>query len=293
MVIRHNWFDNLNIALMLFFSLLVIYPVWNQVVISVSPATEASLPGLHLWTNHATLASYERIFSTSIMGNAFFWSIMRTIVGTVVTLAICFLFAYPLSRKTLWKRNFWMGALVFTMFFSGGLIPSYLVVRDLGMMNTLWSLVLPGALVPFYVLMLRNYIMSLPEELIESAKIDGADDFRILRSVILPLTTPIMATVALWSGVAHWNAWFDAMLYLQNSPIQILQEILRAMLMEAQVNASDPVSAAISQTVALQDFTPNSVRAATLVIITLPIVCTYPFLQKYFVKGVMMGSLKG
>ena len=289
---RTTWFDYLNAVFLVLFSLIVLYPVWTQLVISVSPPIEAGRPGLHLWVNAPTLGSYERIFNSSLMLSAFFWSTLRVLTGCALSLVLCICFAYPLSRKTLWKRNFWMAILVFTMFFSGGLIPSYLLIRDLGMINSLWALILPGALVPFYVLMIRNYMMSLPEELIESAKMDGAGDILILNKVILPVCAPILATVTLWLAVGHWNAWFDAMLYIQKPPIRILQEILRAMLMEANqgtVSVTDFISQAQNQI----DYTPDSMRAATLIVIIVPIVSTYPFLQRYFVKGVMMGSLKG
>ena len=292
---RSDWFDVVNLSLLGLFSLAVLYPVWSQLVLSLSPVVEASTPGIHLWVSNPTLASYEKIFSTSIMPTAFFWSTLRVIVGCAISVFVCFCLAYPLSRKTLWKRNFWMAIMVFTMFFGGGLIPSYLVIRDLGMMNTFWTLVIPGAVVPFNVLLIRNYMMSLPEELVESAKIDGANDARILFSIIIPVCTPILATVTLWVAVGNWNAWFDAMLYLQNSPIRILQEILRAMLNEVNQQANGSLTEFVNQEAAgrLMEVTPQSVRAATLVVITLPIVATYPFLQKYFVKGVLMGSLKG
>ena len=291
---RSDWFDYVNIVFLVGFSLLVLYPVWTQIIISLSSSTEASKPGLHVWVERPTLASYERIFAQSTMITAFFWSTVRLVLGTVISLFVCACLAYPLSRRNLWNRNLWTALLVFTMFFGGGLIPSYLVVRDLGLMNTIWALVLPGATVPFYVLMIRTYMMGLPEEMVESAKIDGANDVKILSAIILPLCAPILATVALWLAVANWNAWFDVMLYIQKPPIVILQTILRDMLMEAgQQAGGDSVANYINQEMAQATFTPESIRAATLVVITLPIICTYPFLQKYFVKGVMMGSLKG
>ena len=285
------WFEIFNITFLVLFSIAVIYPVWAQIITSLSPASEAGKPGIHLWVNKPTLASYEGIFANSTMAVAFFWSTLRVIVGCAISVTICFCMAYPLSRKTLWKRNFWMATLVITMFFGGGLIPTYLLVRDLGMLNTLWALVLPGSLVVFHVLMFRNYMMSLPEELNESAKMDGANDLRILWSIILPVCAPIIATVTLWTCVAQWNAWFDAMIYIQKPPIRILQEILRAMLTEGGQQGG--LTTNLTEVQDALSFTPESIRAATLVVITMPIICTYPFLQRYFVKGVMMGSLKG
>jgi len=177
---------------------------------------------------------------------------------------------------------------VFTMFFSGGLIPVYLLVKKLGIMNSVWALVLPSLISTFSMIIARNYFMSLPIELEESAKIDGAHDWTVLFRIVVPVSAPIIATLALWSAVGHWNAWFDSLIYITDNDKQVLQVVMRRIVLEGTSNMMDFRSDDPLATV-----NPEMVKAATVMVTVLPIVLTYPFLQKYFIKGVLVGSLKG
>jgi putative aldouronate transport system permease protein len=181
------------------------------------------------------------------------------------------------------------------MFFSGGLIPSYLLVRNLGLYNTFWALVLPGLISTYNMIIMRNFFMAIPAELEESARIDGAGEFTILFRIIVPVSGPIIATVILWTMVGHWNAWFDSMIYISTASKQVLQQVLRRMVLEGELQMIE-----LNQLQAIQEVgvsgvvvTPEGVKAAAVMVATIPIICIYPFLQKYFVKGVLMGSLKG
>jgi putative aldouronate transport system permease protein len=197
--------------------------------------------------------------------------------------------AYPLSKKYFPNRSFWTSLLIFTMFFSGGLIPNYLMVRSLGIYNTVWSMVLPGLISTYNMIIMRNFFMNIPGELEESARIDGANDFLILARIIVPVSGPIIATVALWTMVSHWNAWFDCMIYISTTSKQVLQLMLRRIVLEGTMQLME-----LNTTTTDMGLTnPDSVKAATIMVATMPILMVYPFLQKYFVKGVLIGSLKG
>jgi putative aldouronate transport system permease protein len=288
-------FDIFNIIFMLLFAITIIFPFWQQMVLSVSSVSESMKTGLHLFTTNINFRAYQKIFSTNLLINAYYWTIIRVVVGTVLSLIVTAMLAYPLSKKHLPLRNTITGIIVFTMFFSGGLIPSYFLVRDLRLIDTVWALILPMLVGAFNVLLIRNFFMSLPDSLEESAKIDGAKDFTILFRIMLPLSKPIMATVALWMAVAHWNAWFDALIYMNTTRITVVQIYLRRVLIENQM-ALAGINSEL-KTILKQDqsisFTPQSLKGAILIVTTLPIILTYPFLQKYFVKGIMIGSLKG
>ena len=202
--------------------------------------------------------------------------------------------AYPLAKTQLWGRKFWMWIVVFTMFFGGGLIPTYLLIRNLHLFNTIWALVLPGLVSAWNIIILRNFFYSIPEELEESARIDGANDLLIFFRIVIPLSAPVIATVTLWTMVAHWNSWFDALMYTTGGKIRILQIVLREVLDNA--NQMSGASGRLNlNEVEMQGqlYSPESIKAAILMAVIIPIVCVYPFLQKYFVKGIMVGAVKG
>ena len=227
--------------------------------------------------------------SMSNIWNGYLWTIIRTVLGTLIALVLSFHYDYVLSKKYFPNRKFWTGILVFTMFFSGGMVPEYLLIRDLGLMNSVFSLILPGAISAYNITIMRNFLMSLPDSLEESARIDGANDIIILYKIIVPLSLPILATVALWTAVGHWNAWFDAMLYIRSADKQVLAITLRRIVLVG-TNAS---TTSLSGEQMTTNMTSETVKAATIMVATIPILCVYPFVQKYFVKGVMVGSVKG
>jgi putative aldouronate transport system permease protein len=273
------------VSLLILLCLATIVPFMQVIAISLSPPEIASQSGLHLFPTKVVFEGYYRVIKHALIWKAYGNTIVRTLLGTALSVSLTLLGAYPLSKKYLPHRNLWTGIIVFTMYFSGGLIPSYLLVKNLKLMNTLGALILPGAVNTFNLIVTRNFLMTLPESLEESAKIDGAGDLTILIRIILPLSTPIIATIALWYGVGHWNSWFDCMLYINDSTKFVLQYVLRLILMEGQTEDLSSDTQIILST--------ETMKMATLMVATLPIICVYPFLQKYFVKGMLVGSLKG
>ncbi|MCM0649581.1 carbohydrate ABC transporter permease [Clostridium swellfunianum] len=265
----------------------ILYPLLQVITISLSSAESIYKPGMHIIPTDLDFSGYKIIFKKELIWTSYRNTIVRTVIGTAITVFLTFLGAYTLSKKTLPHRKFWTGFVTLTMFFSGGMIPSYLlVVKVLNINNTIWSLVLPGAINTFYLIVTRNFIAMLPESLEESAKIEGANDIYILFKIIMPLSMPILTTVALYTMVYHWNAWFDCMMYIQNESKYVLQLVLRRIILEG-ADATAEMSGQVVNT------NLESMKMATLVVAILPIICVYPFLQKYFVQGMLVGSVKG
>lgn len=286
-------FTGFNVLILLLLCISILFPFVQQVVISFSPPNEADIIGWHLFVRHPTLDAYRQVMVGSLP-NAYFWTILRTVLGTFLTITVSCMLAYPLSKRYLVGRKFWVAMIVFTMFFGGGLIPTYLLIRNLHLFNTVWALVLPGMCSAYNIVIIRNFFSSLPAEVEESAYIDGANDVQVFFTIVVPLSAPIIATVTLWSMVGQWNQWFDAMIYLNGSKIQVLQILLRNVLESAQNSATAALAGKVpANEMAGQLYTEESVKAAILMATTLPIICIYPFLQKYFVKGIMIGAVKG
>lgn len=263
-------------------------PLLQVITISVSPPSVTNAYGFHIIPFEFDFSSYERVINYQMLWIAYGNTLIRTIVGTALTIVLTFLAAYPLSRRTLPNRSIWTGFIVLTMFFSGGLIPTYLLIKSLGLLDSFGALVLPHAISVFMVLIVRNFISGLPESLEESAKIDGANEMYILWHIILPLSLPIITTVGLYAAVWHWNAWFDSMIYMQTEHKQVLQHLLRKILIEGSDSASEMSGATVTNYVNI-----DSLKMATLVVSIIPLIAVYPFLQKYFVKGTLVGSVKG
>lgn len=283
-------FDIINVLILTLFAITTVYPFVNVLVVSFSTPAAANVYGLKLWPKEVTLEAYRAVFANDYIWIGYGNTILRTVVGTFLNVVFTVMCAYPLSKKYLPNRNAYTLFIVFTMFFSGGLIPNYLLVKGLGLLDSRWSLILPGLIAPFTMIIVRNYFMSLPAEVEESAKMDGANDLRILASIVLPVSLPIVATISLWYAVAHWNAWFDSLLYISDPNKMVLGNVLRKIVIEGspQFQSFEAVQPGESNTV-----TPDIIKAATIMVATFPILCVYPFIQKYFVKGVMVGSLKG
>ena len=281
-------FAVVNYLFLTLFTLLCIFPVWDVVRVSLSTPADASRAGFRLWPGQVSFTAYQ-----NVLGNSYVWSgyrntLARLLIGVPLNMALSLLASYTLSRRYMPARSIFTMFIVFTMFFSGGMIPSYLVIKDLGLFDTVWALVLPGALHTYNMLIMRNYMMSIPASLEESAMIDGANHFTILLRIFIPLSGPIIATVALWSIVGHWNAWFDCMLYIRKPEQFVLQTILRKIVIDAAPGFGQDMG-----TTDVVNLSAEVVKCATIIVSTLPILVIYPFLQKYFVKGIMVGSLKG
>jgi putative aldouronate transport system permease protein len=265
-----------------------IIPILQVLTNSLSPPDVINSYGFHLIPTKFDLSGYKTVLQDDRIWTAYGYTIIRTLLGTSITVLLTFLGAYPLSKALLPNRKLWTSLIVVTMFFSGGMIPSYLLVKNLGMMNSMWALVLPAAISTYMLLVTRSFLAGLPDSLEESAKIDGANDILILFRIILPLSLPIIATVALYSAVSNWNAWFDAMIYIQDQKKQVLQIILRNILLVGTDPMLEQASSGNKLTVSAENL-----KMATLMVSILPILVVYPFLQKYFIKGALIGSIKG
>ncbi len=282
------FFDVTNITLLTLLALSCIYPFIYTLSISLSTAVEASRDGLHLYPKDVSFVAYEMVLNNPDIISGFFNSVLRTVLGTTLSvLAVC-IAAYPLSRKEMPLRTNLIFFILFTMLFSGGMIPSYLLIKNLGLLNSIWALVLPGALSAFNIIIVKNFFQSLPESFVEAARLEGANEFQILFKVYMPLSKPVLATVALWSMVGHWNSWFDALIYITDDKKQVLQIFLQRIVIESNTALMEMGVTDVSAS----DFTPATIKAATVIITILPIICVYPFIQKYFAKGIMLGGVK-
>ena len=277
--------------ILIFLAMIVLYPLLYILASSFSSASAVSQGKVFIWPVDFSLAGYKRVFEYERVWVGYRNTIFYTIVGTVVNVAMTLICAYPLARKGLPHKGLFSFLFTFTMMFGGGLIPTYLVVRSLGMVNTIWAMIIPGALSVYQMIIVRTFIMNtIPDELLESAKLDGCDDFRFFFQFVLPLSMAVIAVIALQYAVGHWNNYFTAMIYLNNDRLYPLQVFLREILIMSQMDASDFVDEETA--VAIQGMA-DLIKYSLIVVSTVPILCAYPFLQKYFVKGVMIGSLKG
>lgn len=287
-----NIFNMINMVLMFSVIIVVAVPLLNVISISLVSAKEVAAKKFILFPGNPDFGAYKVIFSNgSIIVHAYTVTIFRVVVGTLASMLATYFLAYGLSKKKLPFRN---GITVFvfiTMLFSGGLIPYYIVMRNLNLMNNLLVYILPLLVSAYNTLLLRNFIMNIPESLFESADIDGASELTIIFRIVLPLSLPAMATISLFYAVGQWNSWFDAYLFVSKPKLQPVQLILRNILAVTQVNINK-----VSGTIQRFNSNPPPSRAiqnSVIVVSTLPVIFIYPFVQKYFVKGIMVGSIKG
>ena len=270
------------------------YPFWNALVISLNSGMDTMKGGITFWPREFSLDNYKVVFQDSRILNGFYISVLRTVVGTAMAIMFTAIFAYGISRKELVGRNYYMIFCIITMFFSGGLIPTFILIRGLGLFNTFWVMVIPGLLSVWNMIIFRTFFQALPAGLEESAKIDGCGYWATFFRIVLPLSGPVIATLGLFTAVYHWNDWFTPSIYISDQnllPIQtMLQQILSSNIMSEQMAQAD--SAAAGRMAAMKTVSTKSLSMATMMVATIPIICVYPFVQKYFVKGVLVGSLK-
>ena len=272
----------------LILSLTCILPFIHVAAKSISSNTAVMSKSVYLWPKGITFEAYTSIFKDGQLVHSMFYTIWITLAFTVVGMIVTICAAYPLSLKGLKGRSFFAFFLMFTMYFSAGLIPEYLLMSDLGLLNTPWVLILPLAFSPYNMLIMKSFLSStIPDSLYEAAKLDGADHFQILTRIVLPLSKPIIATLSLFYAVGRWNAYADAKYYITKKSLQPLQYLLSNMVLSS---GSDAIS--LSENAAVVS-TPEVLQAATIMFATLPIIMVYPFVQKYFVKGAMIGAVKG
>nr|WP_284646693.1 carbohydrate ABC transporter permease [Paenibacillus chinjuensis] len=284
-------FDAVNTLLLILITVIVMYPLLFVLSASVSEPSVVARGQLWLLPKGINFVGYERVFQNKEILSGYLNTIVYTLVGTAINLVLTICAAYPLSRADFRGRHVITAFIVFTMFFSGGLIPTYLLVKKLGILNTLWAMVIPNAIAVYNVIIMRTFFQSsIPFEIQEAASIDGCSNFRILLRVVLPLSMPIIAVMVLFYAVGHWNAFFQALIYLSDRGKYPLQLILREILIQGQMAAMIDMA---DDSLAKKLMEVEVIKYAVVVIANLPVLLLYPFLQKYFVKGVMIGALKG
>lgn len=290
--IGRRLFQAANYTILILVSLLCVLPFINLLAISFSSSSAVSAGNVTFWPIDFTTKAYEFALTGGEFFTSLWVSIKRVVLGTVVNLVLIVLTAYPLakSKQKLMGRNYYMGFFILTMLFNGGLIPTYLVVVKAGLINSIWSLILPGALPVFSMIILMNFIRGLPEEIEESAIIDGAGPLHILTRVLLPLLKPALATVGLFSIVGHWNSWFDGIIYMNDPTKYPLQSYLQTLLQSFEQIL---LKSGTDYTQLLSMMNARTGRAAQMFLGAIPILLVYPFLQKYFTEGLVLGSVKG
>lgn len=271
--------------------IIILYPIIFVVSASFSDGTEVQLGHVYLWPVKPTLEGYRAVFSHKNVLTGYRNTIFYTLAGTLINVIVTVLCAYPLSRRDLPFRGFFMFLFVFTMFFGGGLIPTYLLVNSLGMVNTIWALLIPGAMSVYNMIITRTFFQnSIPQELLEASQIDGCSDARYFFSILLPLSQAVISVIALYYAVGHWNSYFNALIYIRDTKLQPLQLILRNILLATRVSLNEFEDPDLLEGKVGLEFL---VKYALIVVSSVPIMCLYPFVQKFFAKGVMLGSVKG
>lgn len=281
-----------DIGLNIFFivlALITLYPFYYVLIMSFSNAVATAQHVPYMLPYVIDFSGYKTIFADAAFFKAFGTSLFVTIVGVCINMVLSIMGAYALSKKSLIGRNFFLTLILFTMLFSGGLVPTYLNIKNLGITNTIWAMIFPTALSTYYMIIMKNYFVSLPESLEEAARIDGANSFVILVKIIIPISMPFVATFALFYAVERWNEWYNAMLYISEKRLQPLQIYLREVLISLSSQLAAQAQVMVGKT---QKVMATTVQMACIVITMVPILCVYPFVQKHFVKGVMVGGIK-
>lgn len=271
--------------------LITLYPLIYIVSASFSSAQAVTSGKVFLWPVELGVDGYEAVFKHPNILNSYKNSFVYTVVGTLVNMAMTMIAAYPLSRRDMPHKGLFMFLFTFTMMFNGGMVPDYILLKDLRMIDTMWALIIPGAINVFNLILVRTFIMnSIPEALLEASRIDGCSDAKYFWSILLPLSKPVMAVVTLYYAVAHWNSYFQAFLYLYNEKLYPLQLVLREILVANSMDVNminDPAMAEAQQNLA------DLLKYSLIVVSSAPVLILYPFVKKFFVKGVMIGSIKG
>lgn len=283
-----RFFDWFNYGFLSLLLIVILYPLYFIVIASVSDPISVGGGKVWLFPVDFTLEGYQKILENQAIWVGYKNTILYMAVGTAVNVAITVTGAYPLSRKDMYGRNLFMFLITFTMFFSGGLIPTYLLVKSLGLMNSMWALILPGAVSVWNLIIARTFFQhNIPEELREAAAIDGCSDFKFFLQVALPLSKAILAVLVLFYGVGHWNSFFSALIYLRDEAQYPLQLVLRNILIQNEVQELMNLEPGAGSNLS------ESIKYGVIIVASIPVLILYPMVQKYFVKGVMIGSLKG
>lgn len=289
---RH--FDKINIALVLLITIIIVYPLVYVLSASISDPVAVNTGRVWLWPVDITFDGFREVFSNENIWTGYKNSIFYTVVGTLFTLIVLIPCAYALSRPEVMGKKYLMWFILFTMMFNGGLIPTYLLIDKLGMVNTVWALLIPGMLGAWNITVSRSFFQtSIPRQLIESATLDGASEWKIFLKVVIPLSLPIISVMALFRGVGIWNQYFNALIYIRDRDLYPLQLILREILVLSQTSINT-VSSSAGGADSLTDLInlASLIRYAVMIVSALPLLIAYPFVQKFFVKGILIGSVK-
>lgn len=292
-----NRFGDRIFKIIVYFILILVFlvtflPFWNILVLSLNSAEDTVRGGVYLWPRDLTLDSYQQILKDSEILNGLWVTVKRTLIGAPLSVLVITMLAYPLSRRNLIGRKGWNLYFIFTMYFSGGLIPFYMVLKALNMIDTFSVFILPSLMNVFYMIIVRTFMEQLPHEIEESARVDGANDLTIFFRIVMPLTTPVLATVGLFQAIGHWNAWFDSYAFTYSSDLKTLQAVLVKILNQFQTGGMISQTQMLANSAKRNAVSSDTIRMAATMVATLPIVMVYPFLQKYFVKGMTLGAVK-
>ncbi|WP_261301476.1 carbohydrate ABC transporter permease [Paenibacillus andongensis] len=268
------------------------YPFWNILVLSLNSAEDTIRGGVYFWPRVFSLTSYVQILGDQEIINGVKVTLARTLIGTPLAVLVICLLSYPLSKRDLVGGKFITLFFIFTMYFGGGLIPYYMILKSLHLIDTFWVYIAPGLMNVFYMILVRTFIQQLPGELDESAKMDGANDLQIFVKIVLPLTTPVLATIGLFTAIGHWNSWFDSYVFTYKPELKTLQAVLVKILNQYQTSSMVSDAQQMADSAKRLAVSSDSIRMAATIVATLPIVIVYPFLQKYFVKGMTVGAVK-
>jgi len=288
-----NWTGNLLLyGFLSVIFLVTFFPFWQIFILSINDGTDSLRGGFMLWPREFSLESYATVFSNSEILAALRLTLIRTIIGVPLTVACISMLAYVLSKKTLVGNRFLNLFFIFTMYFSGGLIPTYMIIKSLNLIDNFLVLLFPGLINIFWMILMRTYMEQLPKELEESAEVDGASDLRIFAQIILPVCVPVIATVSLFAAIYHWNAWYDSYIYTYKPELKTLQAVLVKILNQYQTGEMLSQAQQLASENKKLPVTGESIRMAVTMVATFPIIMMYPFLQRYFLKGMLLGAVK-
>ena len=280
-------FDAFNVCLMVLLTGLTLYPIINQIAVSFSSTTGILSGTVNLLPRDFTLETYKQVMEQGVFWTNYVNTLVYTITGTALGLVMTVICAYPLSRKDLVGGKTILNLMIFTMFFGGTLIPSVMLIKNLGLNDTIWALIVPGAILPYHVLLVKTFFEGIPSDLEDAASIDGLTQFGYFSRIVIPLSKPILATMILFIAVIYWNDWFSALIYLNDNNKYPVTLFLRNAMMGAQMAAQAGEVDGSTKSI------PAGIQAASMLLVIAPIMCLYPKIQKYFVKGVMIGAVKG
>ncbi len=276
--------------------IITVYPFFYALIISFNNGIDAIRGGIFLWPRDFTTENYKAVFSSLRLLSAFFVSVLRTVIGTVTSVIFTGIVSYSLSHKELLFRKTYMNLIIFAMFFSGGLIPTFILFKNLHLLNSFWVYIIPYQFSVFNAIIMISFFREIPDAIKESVRIDGANELTIFFRIIVPISTPVFATIALFNGVFHWNSWFDSAFFVTDNKLKTLSFMLMDLIKQADMTRVMAATVSDYQRLDMQGsttYTAETIRMATMMVVTIPIICIYPFLQKYFIKGIMLGSVKG